>query len=99
MGEAVHSGDVPDSGPITTWVTGVSDVFPDSGLLRVLKSALLQGGGHPAPAPVYLTGCFCQQVHQSGLRITENMLAKSLFCSEMRRAWCFISVPREDMGI
>lgn len=48
----MYPGDVPDSSPITiaastTWMAGVSDILPDSGLLRVLKSALLQAGGCP----------------------------------------------------
>ena len=48
----MYPGDVPDSSPTTiaastTWMAGVSDILPDSGLLRVLKSALLQAGGCP----------------------------------------------------
>lgn len=36
----MHPGNVPNSGPTTSQVTEVSDVLPDPGLLRVLKSVL-----------------------------------------------------------
>lgn len=50
MGEAVYPGNVPDSSSTTittTWITRISDALPDSGLLKVLKSALLEAGGCP----------------------------------------------------
>lgn len=72
----MQSGNVPESGSIiiTIWITGVSDVLPDSDVLRVLKSALFQA---LPPAPVCLSGYFCQQLCQSGLRMAENTLAES----------------------
>lgn len=48
----MYPDNVPERGLITTttWITGVSDILPDSVFFRVLKSALLWAGGSPTPS-------------------------------------------------
>lgn len=56
----------------TTCITGISDVLPDSGLLRVLQSALLQAGGCPTQFLFVSKAAFASSIISRGLRIAEN---------------------------
>lgn len=67
----MYPGNVPDSSPTTittttTWISVVSDFLPDSGLLRVLMSALLHAVATPPSSSCLSPRLLCQQLYQSG---------------------------------
>lgn len=80
----MYPDNVPESGPITTttWITGVSDILPDSGFFQGAEINTALGWWQPQSQLFSVSGCFGQQLHRSGLRMAESILAESLFCSE-----------------